>query len=63
MLIIDGNTTAGSPRFWKAGNAGSGICGLTMVPLILLVIGKIISTTVTNASTQAGIGISFTGAG
>ncbi|WP_293873005.1 SprB repeat-containing protein, partial [Flavobacterium sp.] len=30
MLIIDGNTTAGSPRFWKAGNTGTGVAGLTI---------------------------------
>ncbi len=64
MLIIDGNTTAGSPRFWKAGNAGSGICGLTIGTSYTFSYWiKSISTTVTNASTQAGIGISFTGAG
>ena len=28
MLIIDGNTTAGNPRFWKAGNTGAGITTL-----------------------------------
>ena len=64
MLIVDGNTTAGSPRFWKAGNAGSGICGLTIgTSYTFSYWVKSISTTVTNASTQAGIGISFTGAG
>ncbi len=30
MLVIDGNTTAGNPRFWRAGNTGAGITTLTI---------------------------------
>ncbi|WP_309640963.1 gliding motility-associated C-terminal domain-containing protein [Flavobacterium sp.] len=30
MLIVDGTTTAGGQRFWRAGNNGGGICGLTI---------------------------------
>ncbi|MDI1317012.1 MAG: hypothetical protein PSU83_06890, partial [Flavobacterium sp.] len=30
MLVIDGNTNATSPRFWKAGNTGAGITTLTI---------------------------------
>ena len=64
MLIVDGNTTAGSPRFWKAGNAGAGICGLTIgTSYTFSYWVKSISTVVTNTATQSSIGISFTGAG
>jgi gliding motility-associated-like protein len=28
MMVIDGNTTGGSQRFWKAGNNGGGVCNL-----------------------------------
>jgi gliding motility-associated-like protein len=30
MLVIDGTTTAGNQRFWRAGNNGGGICNLTV---------------------------------
>ena len=28
MMVIDGTTTGGQQRFWKAGNNGGGICNL-----------------------------------
>ncbi|MES2410258.1 MAG: hypothetical protein V4535_02310, partial [Bacteroidota bacterium] len=30
MMIVDGTNTGGQQRFWKAGNSGGGICGLTV---------------------------------
>lgn len=30
MLVVDGTTTAGNQRFWRAGNNGGGICNLTV---------------------------------
>jgi large repetitive protein len=30
MMIVDGSNNGGNPSFWKAGNNGGGICGLTV---------------------------------
>ena len=30
MMVIDGNTTGGQQNFWEAGNAGGGVCGLSI---------------------------------
>ncbi|MEC4050756.1 hypothetical protein OX284_015055, partial [Flavobacterium sp. SUN046] len=60
MMVIDGNTTGGSQRFWRAGNTGGGVCGLTVGTTYTFSYWvKSVSTTVTNASTQADIGIQF----
>lgn len=63
MLVIDGNTTGGAQRFWRAGNNGSGVCGLT--PGVTYVFGywiKSVSTSVTNTATRADIGVQITNA-
>ncbi|WP_396140459.1 hypothetical protein, partial [Flavobacterium sp.] len=30
MMVVDGNTTGGQQNFWEAGNAGGGVCGLSI---------------------------------
>ncbi len=63
MLIIDGNGNAGQPRFWRAGNAGGGVCGL--IPGTTYLFGfwiKSVATTVTNTATRANIGYQITNA-
>ncbi|MBL7885602.1 MAG: lamin tail domain-containing protein, partial [Flavobacterium sp.] len=60
MMIIDGNTTGGSQRFWRAGNSGGGVCGLTIGATYTFSYWiRSVSTTVTGISTQADIGIQF----
>ena len=56
MMVIDGNTTGGSQRFWRAGNSGGGVCGLTVGATYTFSYWvKSVSTTVTNAATQADL--------
>ena len=62
MLIIDGNTTAGNPRFWKAGNTGAGITTLTIGTTYRFSYWiKSVSNLVTGPTSQADIGIQVTG--
>jgi large repetitive protein len=62
MLIIDGNTTSGNPRFWAAGNAASGVTGLTIGTVYTFSYWvRSVSNLVTNPSTQADISIQITG--
>ena len=62
MLIIDGNTTAGNPRFWKAGNTGAGITTLTIGTTYRFSYWiKSVSTLVTGPASQADINIALTG--
>lgn len=59
MMVIDGNTNGGS-RFWRAGNSGGGICGLTVGATYTFSYWlKSVSTKVTNTATQANIGVYF----
>ena len=30
MMVVDGNSTGGQQNFWEAGNAGGGVCGLSI---------------------------------
>jgi gliding motility-associated-like protein len=60
MLMIDGNPTGGQQRFYKAGDTGGGVCGLTVGQAYTFrYFIKSISTTVTNTATQAEIGVQF----
>lgn len=63
MMVIDGNTTGGGQRFWKAGNNGGGICGLKLgITYTFSYWIQSVSTTVTGTTTQADIGINFNNA-
>ncbi|HRG18745.1 MAG TPA: hypothetical protein PLP39_06615, partial [Flavobacterium lutivivi] len=62
MLIIDGNTTSGNPRFWSAGASGAGISGLTIGTTYTFSYWiKSVSNLVTDPTTQANIDIQITG--
>ena len=62
MLVIDGNTTAGNPKFWKAGNAGGGATGLTVGATYRFSYWiKSVSSLVTGPSSQADIGVQIAG--
>ncbi|RAR70160.1 hypothetical protein CLV55_11272, partial [Flavobacterium aciduliphilum] len=63
MMIIDGSTDGGNPSFWKAGNTGGGICGLTVGTTYTFSFWiKSISTNVTGTSTQADVRVVFNNA-
>lgn len=65
MLIVDGlGTNAGNPFFWESGNAPGGtICGLTAGHVYYFSYWiKSVSTTTTNAATQADIRLAVTNA-
>lgn len=63
MLVVDATNTGGSQRFWRAGNNGGGICGLTVgVTYTFSYWIKSVSTEVTNNSTRADIGYQFNNA-
>ncbi|WP_367175030.1 beta strand repeat-containing protein, partial [Flavobacterium sp.] len=63
MLIIDGNMTAGNPRFWKAGNTGAGITTLTIGTTYRFSYWiQSASNLVTGPTSQADIRIQVTGA-
>jgi large repetitive protein len=58
MMVIDGNTTGGAQRFWRLGNTGGGVCGLTVGATYTFSYWiRSASSTVTGVSTQADIGI------
>ena len=62
MLIIDGNTTTGNPRFWKAGNTGTGVNGLTIGQTYRFSYWiKSVSSLVTGPSSQADIVVQING--
>ena len=62
MLIIDGNTTTGNPRFWRAGNTGAGITTLTIGTTYRFSYWiKSVSSLVTGPTSQADIGVQITG--
>ncbi|MFA6274310.1 MAG: hypothetical protein WC662_04060, partial [Candidatus Paceibacterota bacterium] len=58
MLVIDGNTTAGNPRFWKAGGTGAGVT--TAVIGVTYRFSYWIKS-VSNLGSPADIGIQITG--
>ncbi|WP_264509512.1 T9SS type B sorting domain-containing protein [Flavobacterium sp. N1719] len=63
MMIIDGSNDGGNPSFWKAGNSGGGVCGLTVgATYTFRYWVRSISTTVTNPATQADIRVVFNNA-
>ena len=60
MMVIDGNTTGGAQRFWRAGSTGGGVCGLAIGTTYTFTYWiKSVSTSVINPATQASIGIQF----
>ena len=60
MMVIDGNNTGGQQRFWRAGNSGGGVCGLTVGQTYTFSYWiKSVSTNVTNPATQADIRVQF----
>lgn len=60
MMIIDGNTVGGQQRFYKAGNTGGGVCGLTVgQPHTFFYWVKSISANSSTVATRANIGIQF----
>ncbi|HQW69517.1 MAG TPA: hypothetical protein PLH25_07605, partial [Flavobacterium sp.] len=62
MLIIDGNTTAGNPPFWRAGNTGAGATGLTIGTVYHFSYWiKSVSDLVVDNATQANIDVQVIG--
>lgn len=60
MMIIDGNTTGGQQRFYKAGSTGGGVCGLTIGQLHTFSYWiKSISDNSNTVATRANIGVQF----
>ncbi|WP_291116173.1 lamin tail domain-containing protein, partial [Flavobacterium sp. UBA6135] len=60
MMVIDGNTTGGQQRFWRAGNSGGGVCGLTIGATYTFRYWiKSVATTVVDNGTRADIGVQF----
>jgi len=63
MMVIDGNSTGGQQRFWRAGSSGGGVCSLTVGATYTFSYWiKSVSTTVSNNATRADIGIQFNNA-
>jgi len=63
MLVVDGGTVGGNQPFWQAGSNGGGVCGLIPGNDYLLSYWlHSISTSVTNAATQADINAVFNNA-
>ena len=63
MLAIDGNSTGGQQRFWKAGDNGGGICNLTVGQTYTFSYWiRSISAAVSGASELANIGVQFNNA-
>lgn len=63
MLIIDGGAIGGNQPFWQAGNAGGGVCGLTVGNTYIFSYWvRSASSTVTGVSTQADLQVVFNNA-
>lgn len=63
MLVVDGGTVGGNQPFWQAGSNGGGVCGLTPGNDYLLTYWlHSVSSTVTNAATQADVKAIFNNA-
>ncbi len=64
MLVVDGITTGGQQRFWKAGSSGGGVGPLTSGTTYRFSYWvKNISTTSNSAATSADIGVAWNNAG
>ena len=64
MLVVDGITTGGQQRFWKAGGTGGGVGSLTPGSTYRFSYWvKNISTTSNSAATSADIGVAWNNAG
>ena len=64
MLVVDGITTGGQQRFWKAGSSGGGVGPLTPGTTYRFSYWvKNISTTSNSAATSADIGVAWNNAG
>lgn len=63
MLVVDGTNTGGQQRFWRAGNSGGGVCGLTVGTTYTFSFWiRSVSNTVVNQTTQAQINIQWNNA-
>jgi len=63
MLAVDGNSTGGQQRLWKAGNNGGGICNLNVGQTYVFSYWiRSISNAVANNGELANIGVSFNNA-
>lgn len=63
MLVVDGTNTGGQQRFWRAGNTGGGVCGLTVGTTYTFSFWiRSASSTVVNQATQAQINIQWNNA-
>ena len=63
MMVIDGTTTGGQQRFWKAGNNGGGICNLTIGQTYTFSYWiRTVSNSVAGNSELADIGVAFNNA-
>ncbi len=63
MMVVDGTTTGGQQRFWKAGNNGGGICNLVVGQTYTFSYWiRTVSNSVAGNSELANIGVSFNNA-
>ena len=63
MLVVDGTTSGGQQRFWRAGSNGGGVCSLNLTTKYTFSYWvKSVSNLVTNTSTRAEIKIIFNNA-
>jgi len=63
MLAVDGNSTGGQQRLWKAGNNGGGICNLNIGQTYVFSYWiRTITSSIANNNELADIGISFNNA-
>ena len=63
MMVIDGTTTGGQQRFWKAGNNGGGICNLIVGETYTFSYWiRTVSTSVAVNGELADIGVAFNNA-
>jgi gliding motility-associated-like protein len=63
MMIVDGTTTGGQQRFWKAGNNGGGVCNLVVGQQYSFSYWiRTVSNSVSGNSELADIGVAFNNA-
>jgi len=63
MMVIDGTTTGGQQRFWKAGNNGGGVCNLVVGQTYTFSYWiRTASNSVSGAGELANIGVQFNNA-
>lgn len=64
MMIVDGTTTGGQQRFWKAGNSGGGVGPLVVGQTYTFSYWVLnVSTSSVDAATSANIGVAWNNAG